>query len=72
MRLIDPRSVTQAIRRIVLVHLLVVDRAAFDGALPSERVFQHNGEWMTAAWSESGKLYLLAAQGDRETIELLL
>ncbi|MDQ3625481.1 MAG: hypothetical protein M3463_23900, partial [Verrucomicrobiota bacterium] len=44
-----------------VVHLLVVDRAAFDAAtLPAERLFQQEGEWMTASWLEQDKLYLLA------------
>jgi len=56
-----------------IAHLLVVDRAAFARSeLPSGREFKQEGEWMTATWTEHDKLYLLAAQGDREAVDPLL
>ncbi|MCA1660319.1 MAG: hypothetical protein LC642_07270 [Verrucomicrobiaceae bacterium] len=56
-----------------LVHLLVINRAAFDGAtLPTERLYHQEGEWMTAAWTEHDQVYLLAAQGDREQLHQFL
>ena len=56
-----------------LVHLLVLDHLALqslrsDGA----PVFVQEGEWMTAAWREKGRIYLLAAQGDRALLERYL
>jgi len=56
-----------------LAHLLVIDRAAFaDAELPPRRELKQEGEWMTAAWIEQDKLYLLASQGGIEQIERLL
>jgi hypothetical protein len=56
-----------------LVHLLVLDHLALqslrsDGA----PVFAQEGEWMTAAWRKKGRIYLLAAQGDRALLERYL
>ena len=56
-----------------LAHLLVVDRAAFAGAkLPAQPDFHQEGEWMTATWTEGGKLYVLAVKGGRKDLETLL
>jgi len=56
-----------------IVHLLVVDRAAIGGgSFAGERLYQQEGEWMTAAWVEEDKFYLLAAQGGREQLENFL
>lgn len=56
-----------------LVHLLVVNRAAFGQAeLPAERQFAKVGEWATATWSEGDKVYLLATKGDRPQLETYL
>lgn len=56
-----------------LLHLFVIDRAA----LPE--IAKHNGplisaqtNWMTAAWAEGDQVYLMALQGDRQTIESYL
>lgn len=53
-----------------LVHLIVIDDATLSG-LPSagSRTFTKEGEWMTAAWREGERSYLLAAQGDRQLLE---
>jgi hypothetical protein len=56
-----------------LVHLLVLDHLALQslhsGGAP---VFAQEGEWMTAAWRGKGRIYLLAAQGDRALLERYL
>jgi hypothetical protein len=56
-----------------LAHLLVLDRLALQG-LSSDGVpvFAQEGEWMTATWNEKGRIYLLAAQGDRALLERYL
>lgn len=56
-----------------LVHLFVMDRAAFsrlrsDGAAS----FQEQGDWTTAMWTEGNQAYLLATQGDRARLEKYL
>jgi len=56
-----------------LVHLFVVDRAALPRmARDGGRDYSGQGEWMTAAWAEGDQAYLLAVQGDRETLEKYL
>lgn len=49
-----------------VAHLLVVDRAAVRGVRPQPE-YATQGEWATAAWSEAGRDYLLAVQGDQDT-----
>lgn len=53
-----------------LAHLLVIDRAALS-KLPNKNspAFAPEGEWMTAAWQNGSYAYVLAAQGDRATLE---
>ena len=56
-----------------LAHLLVLDHLALrslraDGA----PIFAQDGEWMTAAWHRKGRIYVLAAQGDRALLERYL
>ena len=53
-----------------LVHLIVMDDATLSG-LPKDggKTFTQEGEWMTAAWREGERSYLLAAQGDRPLLE---
>ena len=56
-----------------LAHLLVLDRLALQGLRSDGApVFAQEGEWMTAAWREKGRIYLLAAQGDRALLEHFL
>lgn len=56
-----------------LLHLFVVDRAAFPDLGKSEGAqIAAEGDWMTAAWAEGGQIYLMTAQGDRQTIESYL
>lgn len=56
-----------------LVHLLIVDRAAFGSSeLLRQREFQEVGEWATAIWSEDDKVYLLATKGNRQQLETYL
>lgn len=55
------------------VHLFVVDQAAVpDAPETSKPSFAHEAGWTTAAWSESGKLYLLVGQGDQGAVERYL
>lgn len=51
-------------------HLFVVASATLP-SLPDARAptYAAQGEWMTAAWSENGRAYLLAVQGDRGALE---
>jgi hypothetical protein len=53
-----------------LAHLFVIDRSALE-KLPSSGVptFEQEGDWMTAAWQDADHAYLLAAQGDRASVE---
>lgn len=56
-----------------LAHLFMVDRAALPklkaGAAP---LFSAEGEWMTASWAEKDRAYMIAVQGDRETVQRYL
>jgi hypothetical protein len=54
-----------------LVHLFVVDADIF-AHLRSKPVLAPQGNWMTAAWKEDGRFYLLAAQGDEELLRRYL
>ncbi len=56
-----------------LLHLFVIDRAAFP-QLPGQNrpQFSSQGEWMTAAWSDGQHAYLLAVQGDQSSLESFL
>ena len=48
-----------------LAHLFVVDRAALPGLKPGAAVvFQREGEWTTATWTEKDHVYMIAVQGD--------
>jgi hypothetical protein len=56
-----------------LLHLFVVNRAALPDIAKSigpEIAAEQN--WMTAAWGEGDQVYLITAQGDRQTIEAFL
>ncbi|MEO6971128.1 MAG: hypothetical protein ABI217_09570 [Chthoniobacterales bacterium] len=56
-----------------LAHLFVVDRAALPGLKSGARpVFQAEGEWTTASWAEGDRVYMIAAQGDRATVQSYL
>jgi hypothetical protein len=56
-----------------LAHLLVLDPLALQGLRSDGApVFAQEGEWMTAAWREKGRIYLIAAQGDRALLERYL
>ncbi len=56
-----------------LAHLFVVDRAALPKIEPGEKpIFTSSGEWMTACWVEGDKVYMIAVQGDRGTVEAYL
>ena len=56
-----------------LAHLLVLDRLALQGLRSDGApVFAQEADWMTAAWREKGRIYLLAAQGDRALLERYL
>src|SRR5262249_30406079 len=56
-----------------LLHLFVTDRAAFPHLQGSEHPEMSSQDgWMTAAWSDSGHAYLMAAQGDQATLENLI
>ncbi len=53
-----------------LAHLFVVDEEAVPGGRRDGNTeYAKEGEWMTATWREHGRIYLLAAQGDRELLE---
>ena len=54
-----------------LVHLLVVDRKAMAKAKHAQSApeFVGQGDWMTAMWADDGHTYLLAAKGDRKSLE---
>lgn len=56
-----------------VAHLFVTDRAALPH-LPrfAGRDYATQGEWMTAAWSDGDRAYLVAVQGDRATLEKYL
>jgi hypothetical protein len=56
-----------------LLHLFVVNRAALP-ELKKSRDPQISAEqdWMTATWREGDQVYLMTAQGDRQTIESYL
>jgi len=56
-----------------LLHLFVVDRSALpDLKKLGEPQIAAEGDWMTAAWGGGDKVYLMTAQGDRQTIESYL
>jgi len=56
-----------------LAHLFVVDREALPKIQPGEKpIFTSSGEWMTACWVEGEKVYMIAVQGDRATLEAYL
>ena len=53
-----------------LVHLIVVDHATLSGLPADAKVtFAEEAGWMTAAWRESDRTYLLAASGDRQLLK---
>lgn len=52
-----------------LAHLLVLNRSALRGLPASQPEYAAQGEWMTASWIQDEDVYLLAAQGDRATVE---
>jgi hypothetical protein len=55
------------------VHLLVVDRSALRDAPGEGRPeFGRSGTWSIASWSHQEKVYLLTAQGGRESLEKFL
>lgn len=56
-----------------LAHLFVTDRAALPH-LPAfgSRDYAAQGEWMTAAWTEGDRAYLVAVQGDHDTLDKYL
>jgi hypothetical protein len=56
-----------------LAHLLVLDGLPLRNLLSDGApVFAQEGEWMTAAWRTKGRIYVLAAQGDRALLERYL
>lgn len=56
-----------------LVHLLVVNRAAFSGkVLPTQTQFKAEGEWMTATWADDDKVYLLTTKGGENELRKFL
>jgi len=56
-----------------LAHLLMLDRLDLQGLRSDGApVFAQEADWMTAAWREKGRIYLLAAQGDRALLERYL
>jgi len=56
-----------------LAHLFLVDRDALPKMEPGEKpIFTSSGEWMTACWVEGDKVYMIAVQGDRATVEAYL
>lgn len=52
-----------------IAHLLVLDRTTLNGLHGKAPQYAAQGEWATAAWSDAGRLYLLAVQGDEGTAE---
>ena len=56
-----------------MVHLIVLHRADLPGAaLSRDPKFGRRGEWNTATWSGSDKIYLLASQMDEAALKALL
>lgn len=56
-----------------LAHLFTVDRAALPGLKAGDPVvFQREGEWMTATWTENDRVYMIAVQGDEATARRFL
>ena len=48
-----------------LAHLFVVDRAALPELKPgAAAIFQREGEWMTATWTENERVYMIVVEGD--------
>lgn len=55
-----------------LLHLFVVDRRALPDLKSRGPQIAAEANWMTAAWGEGDKIYLMTAQTDRQTLELML
>lgn len=56
-----------------LAHLFVVDRSALPKLKPGDApVFDGKGDWTTATWVEGDRVYMIAAQGDRATLQSFL
>jgi len=56
-----------------LAHLFVIDRDAMPKMRAGEKpIFTSSGEWMAACWVEGEKIYMIAVQGDRATVEAYL
>jgi hypothetical protein len=56
-----------------IAHLFIVERAALPEMKRDEPpVFAKWGGWMTATWTEHGRVYMIAVRGDREAVETYL
>jgi hypothetical protein len=56
-----------------LAHLFVIDRAAMPKMKPAGRpIFARHGEWMTATWVETDRIYMLTMQSSRAAMEQYL
>jgi len=55
-----------------VAHLFIVEKQALSDPPGSSPVFAQNGTWSTAAWSDSGKSYLLLTEASPGTLQHLL
>jgi hypothetical protein len=55
-----------------VVHLFIIDRQALADPPGSSPEFDRSSGWSTALWSDGTKSYLLATQGDTDTLKRLL